>query len=209
MKFSHLANSNTILSHSAHCNHMTQQVKHQTIVMRMTPLLCAVMWWCTPKTNPEAAAQTHPSQTHTDCHIPLPAAEEKTSLALREFALWGLHTRRSWELLWHNSCSLILPPHSSVGHTVQYSLSPHRRDAVCMLWVFWGFFCLTCEWMCVHYVGEANECRCETVIREREKGIHTKKAEKHTGGQKMSRPPHLSQEVIPLLSGFFPGSMFD
>ncbi len=74
-----------------------------------------------------------------------------------------------------------------------------------------------CVCVCVHYITVERERRCETVIRvteKREKGNKQRKPDKHTGRQKMSRPPNLSQEVVPVLSGFYfegfsPGGMCD
>lgn len=65
--------------------------------------------------------------THSHCHIPhfpLLQKKKKDRFRLRDCS------ELSWELLWQNSCSLILPTHSSEGHTSSYSLFLHWKDVI-------------------------------------------------------------------------------
>lgn len=107
--------------------------------------------WCDDE-NPKQTLKLqhrHTLPKHTDTAIYHFLLPRKDKFSLRDFALWGLHTPLSWELLWHNSCSLILPPHRSMGRRVPYSLFIHRWDVL--------YLCFSPRLTCVSYITTGHE----------------------------------------------------
>lgn len=105
-------------------------------------LRCDVIMYAKNKTR---GCSTDTPFQYAQFHIPLPAPEEKTSLAWRTL-LSEAFTHCPGGSFCNNSCSLILPTHSSMGHTVQYSLFPHWLEAVCCFYLvcvflhYWGIW---------------------------------------------------------------------
>lgn len=120
--------------------------------------------WCDDEksiTNPEAPADTPFPNTlpyTTSC------CQEK-KFSLRDFALWGLHTVLSWEHLWLNSCSLILPSQRSMGRRAPYRLVIHWWHGICLYLFFLSYLCK------FYYNGTWAEVQ----DLEREKGREQKK----------------------------------
>lgn len=90
-------------------NLMTQQVHRQTLGDDATavhydgtihahnkPPRLLLLLLLPRHTHPNTLASLSPTSSHC----------RKDMFSPRGFALWGLHTLLSWELLWHNSCSL-------------------------------------------------------------------------------------------------------
>ena len=101
--------------------------------------------------------------------IPLPAAKEKTSLAPRDFGLGAFrHTRLSWERLWHNCCSLILPPQFSGSHNPIQSAPPLR-----------GCGSLQCVCVCVCAWKQQRDMSAGVRLWLREKKCEKEKQKKH------------------------------
>lgn len=94
-------------------------------------LRCDVIMYAKNKTR---GCSTDTPFQYAQFHIPLPAPEEKTSLAWRTL-LSEAFTHCPAGSFCNNSCSLILPTHSSMGHTVQYSLFLHWLEAVCCFYL--------------------------------------------------------------------------
>lgn len=117
--------------------------------------------------------------THPRCTLPYPTSccWRRDKFSLRDFAFGGLHTLL-WELLWHNSCSLILPTHSSVGHTIQYSV-----------FFLWGGCYLLVLHVSVHRV-KVSDCDYSDWEKRRRKwkGYTKRKQKKHRQRENAQTP---------------------